>query len=306
MHASRDLLLDSLARRQHGVFSRRQVLELGFVDSMISRRLATGAWLRLDEGAYTLTSHPFTAAPMHGRDLGDSCRRDRRDCGARAPRPADFQAGRSRAAGPAFARNARTSLATIRSASCVRRVTIDHIPCLPLVDTVLRLAGRISPANLAAAVDHVLVTKRVTIDELQDRFVECVPRRAAGRGQLRGLLESRGESGFVPATSQLERWLRRMLGNAGDEFVFEPSPPWWPNGEGRVDAYCAPCRLIVEADGRRWHTREADFVRDRRRDNVAVAHGHAVLRFTHFDLRNNRDTCLAHVDETIATRAWRP
>jgi very-short-patch-repair endonuclease len=150
---------------------------------------------------------------------------------------------------------------------------------------------------------YVLVARLATIEDLLDRFVECVPRRAAGRGQLRELLESRGESGFVPATSQLERWLRLMLGDAASgEFVFEASPPWWPDGEGRVDAYCAPRRLIVEADGRRWHTREADFVQDRRRDNLAAAHGHAVLRFTFIDLRDHREECRSMVEETIAAR----
>jgi very-short-patch-repair endonuclease len=301
MDASRDRLLDSRARRQHGAFSRRQVLELGFVDSMIHRRLASGEWLRLDEGVYALTSHPFTW---------------RRQCmAATLAVPAGVIAGTAapvlhdlptfRPTGvellvPRFARNARTPLATVRSASSVRRVTIDHIPCLPLPDTVVRLLNRISPADLAATVDHVLVARLATIEDLQNRFVDCVPRRAPGRGRLRELLESRGESGFVPATTQLERRLRLMLPSG--EFVFEASPPWWPNGEGRVDAFCAPCRLIVEADGRRWHTREADFVRDRRRDNLAVAHGHAVLRFTYVDLRDHRDECRSVVQDTIAAR----
>jgi very-short-patch-repair endonuclease len=66
--------------------------------------------------------------------------------------------------------------------------------------------------------------------------------------------------------------------------VYEYELPWWPHGEGRVDAYAPSHSLIVEADGRAWHVRERDFIKDRRRDNAATAHGHATLRFTWVDL----------------------
>jgi very-short-patch-repair endonuclease len=40
-------------------------------------------------------------------------------------------------------------------------------------------------------------------------------------------------------------------------------------------------RLVLEADGRRWHARVADFDNDRWRDNQAAALGLRVMRFTH-------------------------
>jgi very-short-patch-repair endonuclease len=59
-----------------------------------------------------------------------------------------------------------------------------------------------------------------------------------------------------------------------------------------VDAYIAPWLLIVEGDGRRWHNRRADMARDRLRDNEAVPHGYAVLRFTYEMLRDSPEKCV--------------
>ena len=62
--------------------------------------------------------------------------------------------------------------------------------------------------------------------------------------------------------------------------------------DATVDLYSAAWRLIVEADGRRWHTRKADQERDNLRDNEAVTHGYAVLRFTWPMLTRSADRCL--------------
>ena len=86
------------------------------------------------------------------------------------------------------------------------------------------------------------------------------------------------------------------------EFGYEFELPWWPAGQGRVDAYSAEHRLIVEADGRGWHTRERDFVKDRRRDNLATANGHATLRFTCVDLLNYADENRSAGGTDLATR----
>jgi len=62
--------------------------------------------------------------------------------------------------------------------------------------------------------------------------------------------------------------------------------------EPTVDSYIPDWRMIVEADGRRWHTRKADFERDRLRDNAAAAAGMVVIRFTYQMLKNHPEQCL--------------
>lgn len=55
-------------------------------------------------------------------------------------------------------------------------------------------------------------------------------------------------------------------------------------GRGRVDAAYPAAHLIVEADGRRWHTRVDDFARDRQRDIEAGLLGWRVVRLVWADL----------------------
>ena len=68
--------------------------------------------------------------------------------------------------------------------------------------------------------------------------------------------------------------------------------------DATVDAYVRTWRLIVEGDGRRWHTRKADHDRDRLRDNEAVAHGYVVLRFTYEMLRDSPESVIETILRT--------
>ncbi len=57
----------------------------------------------------------------------------------------------------------------------------------------------------------------------------------------------------------------------------------------RVDALLVDAPVIIESDGRRWHTRVADFERDRQRDRAAASHGYVTMRFTYDELRCDPD-----------------
>ncbi|MGH8958306.1 MAG: DUF559 domain-containing protein [Acidimicrobiia bacterium] len=70
-----------------------------------------------------------------------------------------------------------------------------------------------------------------------------------------------------------------------------------------MDCFIDDWLLIVEADGRRWHSRQADFERDRTRDNAATAVGIATLRFTWDMLKRRPRECLATLLQTGRIRA---
>ncbi len=65
----------------------------------------------------------------------------------------------------------------------------------------------------------------------------------------------------------------------------------------RVDALIPGWQAIIEADGRRWHTRVDDFERDLERDNDAVTHGYRPVRFSWHQLTARRDYVFATLDE---------
>lgn len=297
-----DPAIDAIARRQHGAFSRPQALAVGLSSRMIQRRISAGDWIPLDRGVYALASHPFSwlrqamAATLAVPDAALSG-----PSAAVLRRLDDFRPGRIEIVVPRK-RNGVTRLATVRHSDFAQAAKVNGIPCLTVAHTILSLAGRTAPERLDRVVDSALGRRFVTLEELQDRFVTWVGYRRPGVADLRRILEAKG-NGWVPPTTELEHLLRAFLAAPGlPEFGYEIELPWWPAGQGRVDAYSAEHRLIVEADGRGWHTRERDFVKDRRRDNLATANGHATLRFTFVDLLHYVDENRLLVEQTLATR----
>jgi very-short-patch-repair endonuclease len=57
----------------------------------------------------------------------------------------------------------------------------------------------------------------------------------------------------------------------------------------KVDFYWPDLRLVVETDGLRYHRTPAQQARDRVRDQAHLAAGFIPLRFTHWQVRYERD-----------------
>ncbi len=109
------------------------------------------------------------------------------------------------------------------------------------------------------------------------------PSGKKGSTALRQVLAERGP-GYVPPEGELERRLLTVLRVGGLPAPVRQHPLPALAGSGRVDvAY--PCRrLLIEGDGRRWHTNPASTKADRSRDNEAAALGWRALRFGWDDL----------------------
>jgi very-short-patch-repair endonuclease len=123
----------------------------------------------------------------------------------------------------------------------------------------------------------------------------------AGLPRIRPLVLERLADGWTPPESELEALLFGLLDRLPEKphairQAGLPSP-------GRVDLLLPDHRLIVEADGRRWHTRVADFDRDTWRDNQATANGYGVLRFTWVHLHHLTDDVLGLVGTTLHRRS---
>ncbi len=71
---------------------------------------------------------------------------------------------------------------------------------------------------------------------------------------------------------------------------------------GRVDMAYESHRLVIEADGRRWHATSAAFLEDRERDNKAQLAGWRVLRFSWWDVEERP----AYVTSAIRTALCAP
>jgi very-short-patch-repair endonuclease len=116
------------------------------------------------------------------------------------------------------------------------------------------------------------------------------------------VLDERGP-GHVPPASQLERELddlielfglttpRRQFPHPGRQFV-----------KGCVDRAYVDAQLVLEADGRRWHTRIQDIKRDRERDNDAARAGWQTLRLLREHILGDPEGTAATIRETYAVR----
>ena len=155
---------------------------------------------------------------------------------------------------------------------------------LTVRDTLFAVAGLVPVRTLVPALDDALGDRLVTVEQLQERYLELAPSRRRGFALMRRLIEARSHDAFVPPSSALERLLYGVLDRPGMPRYQAQAPlPWAP--DKRVDAMLIDAPVIIEGDGRRWHTRVADFERDRERDRAAALHGYRTLRYTWTDLR---------------------
>lgn len=299
-----DLALDHLARRQYGCFSRHQARQLGFSTTQIRRRLASGRWLRLGRGVYCLASAPATthrrykAAELSApgatvSGLAAAHVWQLPGCGAVAPEITVVPSA-----------SGRSDLARVRRRAHVARTRIDGLTVTTLDQTLVDVVPRLGATRLDRIFDHVVVERKVDVGSLADLAERAVATRRPG-GRILDALVAERITGADVSESVLELEFDRLLGRAPDVPVArgQVSLPWWRRGRGRFDRVVPPWRLLVEVDGRAWHTRVQAFDDDRWRDNLAASNGFALLRFTARHLGHHGDEVLDLIRRTGARRA---
>ncbi|HEX2038110.1 MAG TPA: type IV toxin-antitoxin system AbiEi family antitoxin domain-containing protein [Acidimicrobiales bacterium] len=268
--------LDRLARRQHGLVTRRQALDSGFSATAVKRRVALGTWLPLAAGVYALASSP----PTWQRQVLAAClavggiashRTAAALWGLSGFRPGPVHVlvahGRSSCAAPATIHQSRT----LRPAEVTR---VDGIPVTRVARTLADLARHVARPALEDAVDDALCRRLVPLDSLA--------RQRASPG-FNAVLAT-WHDGSAPHEVAEARLLRRVL-HAG-----LPPPETqhevWHAGRfvARLDLAWPDRRLAVELDGFRWHASPRAFQRDRARRNVLVHLDWTVYQATPADL----------------------
>lgn len=301
-----DRLIDEFASRQYGCVSKAQACRAGMTNSMIHHRLSSGAWIRLASGVYAVASAPprwerqvaaavlsrprsivggSTAAFLHGFE--------------------GFKKGRPEIIVPEGA-NTRSALATVRKSMWFNELGTTRVAGFAATnkaETLLSVAGRLSIERLEVVLDDQLVTGSVTVDDFEVVRRRVAKGRVRGSGRLFPLLDERAHDAWEPPSNQLERYLDRLVDHPDVPAATRQHPFRFDRIPMIVDLYIADWRLILEADGRRWHTRRADFERDRARDNAAAAQGLAVLRFTWRMLTRDFEGCRRTLLETGAVRS---
>jgi very-short-patch-repair endonuclease len=156
----------------------------------------------------------------------------------------------------------------------------DGISVTRIVRTLIDIACDLADGQLERAVNEA--DRLDLIDPEALRLSLDGYRGQRGVRRLRGLLDRRT---FRMTDSELERWFLPQVRLAG-----MPMPLTQQHLNGfRVDFYWPELRLVVETDGLRYHRTPAQQARDRVRDQAHLAAGFTPLRFTHWQVRYERD-----------------
>jgi hypothetical protein len=177
----------------------------------------------------------------------------------------------------------RWKVHTTRDLPAADRTRIDGIPVTSAWRTLFDLAAVLPRQPLERLVDELHAAGTMKLGAVARRFAQYRRPGRTGVVVLARILEARSP-GYVPPASELEALLREVLERGG-----HPQPDWQrphPGGPaiGRVDAIYESCNLIIEVDGRRWHSQVEQMEADRHRDIAAALAGYHTMRFTWGDL----------------------
>lgn len=266
----------ALAGAQHGVVSRRQLLERGLSERGIEHRLARGRLHPVMRGVYAVGRPELS---RKGEWMaGILCCRA---AAALSHRSAAALWGIGAETEPVVEISLRASTGPRRPNLRVHRrsglrpeeiVVREGIPVTSLVRTFMDLALTLPTGELEAMI--AAADKRDLIDPetLRRRLAEQPSRR--GVGPLKEAIDRRT---FRLTDSELERRFLRIVARAR---VPLPLTQQRVNGY-RVDFFWPDLGLVVETDGLRYHRTPAQQSRDQRRDQTHTAAGLTPLRFSH-------------------------
>jgi hypothetical protein len=308
MGMSPDEHVAALASTQASTVSRAQALAIGVSDRMIATRLRRGRWLHLHPGVYAIAG----AAPSWEQQLwgavlavGPGAIVSHETALLLGGLDERYAPRHPLALSVPRGRHHRVRGAIVHQIGDLRAHHVHTIhglrasvPARAIVD----LAGTVGPRRLAALVD--LATDRLTSTA---RIATCMAELARpgkpGLSRLGAVLDDRGP-GHVPPQSELEARLFDALAAAGLPPPRRQFPlPGRGAVEGMVDAAYVEARVIVEADGRRWHTRIRDLLRDHDRDAEAARVGWQTLRFLYERITESPHEVAATVDDVLRVRS---
>jgi very-short-patch-repair endonuclease len=272
----------ALARRQHGVITRAQLLALGFTDEAIKHRLREARLHPVWRGVYAVGRPELT---REGTWMAATltCNGALSHSSAAALWQLRPQTGGSieMTVAPERRVRARGVVVHRRKAEVTTR---KGIPVTSLVQTFVDISTRLTADDLEAAINEADL-RGLTNPERLRRALNG--RRGAKR--LSTLLDRRT---FVLTRSRLERLFIPIARQTG---LPKPETRAWVNGY-EVDFYWPELGLVVETDGLRYHRTPAQQAADRRRDQTHTAEGLIPLRFTHAQVAYERE----HVKATLA------
>jgi very-short-patch-repair endonuclease len=288
-----------LARQQHWVITRAQLLVLGFSSEAIRHRIERRRLNPVLRGVYAVGRPTLT---RHGRWMaavlvcGDGALLSHSSAAA-LWRIGFEQRNLIEVSLPRLSRRRRQGIQIHRRPSLnVRRgaTTYQGIPVTTSVQTLIDLALRLDRRGIERMINEADKYDLVHPPELREALGQR--QGEAGVARLRHILDRRT---FRLTKEELERLFLPLARDAG---LPTPLTGQWVNGF-EVDFYWPDLGLVVETDGLRYHRTPAEQARDRLRDQAHTATGLTQLRFTHEQVRYEPDYVVRVLAATALSRS---
>jgi very-short-patch-repair endonuclease len=279
-------VLARIARRQHGVVTRKQLLDAGVSSDEIRWRLREGSLIRVHRGVYRVGHR---APSIEARYLaavlacGDGAVLSGQAAGylwglvkGTAP-PPEVTAPKKRKVSGVRTRHARRGE--------IEATTWRGIPITTVPRTLVDLSSLLQSEDLARACHEAGVLHRTTPRQVEKVLTKRP--NTPGAKQLRKVMR-----GDVHVTlSRLERKFLTRLAEAGLPLPITNKPA----GSKRVDCRWPQHKLTVELDSYRYHSSRHAWELDRRREREAHARGDEFRRYTHYDVFDAPEQMLAEL-----------
>lgn len=297
-----------VATSQAGCVARAQALEAGMSDSMIRNRVHRRHWRRLHPGVYVVGGAPQTwhqdvwaAALAAGPQVTVSHESALLLHGVPVDQLPRYPVTLTAPPGC----HHRISGAVVHQLGDPEPRHIVDLAGLPVSRpdrAIIEVAANLKARRLGSLLDYLITERQTSLAQVATCLGEVAARGKRGVRTLGSVLDERGD-GYVPPASWLEQRLLETLANAGlPPPVRQIELPGRGVVEGIVDAGYPEARLLIEADGRRWHSRQVDQRWDRLRDGEAARVGWLTLRFFYEQIVEEPNEVAATVDDVRTTR----
>lgn len=281
----RDARLALLAGRQAGAFTYSQALNVGFPRSTIGRRLGSGAWQRLHPGVYSsggvnrsreLDLWAAALAAGHGAVLSH-------ESAALAHGAERLPLHPITLTNPHGSHHRIEGVVVHQIDDLIRthRTTWKGLPVSTPARTIVELGATQGVETIGRVADDLVRERRTSYAAIASVLAAVTRPGKPGIEKLALVLDERS-GGYVPPASELERCLFSALEAGGLPPPVRQLPlPGRDAIRGIADGGYLDALVVLEADGRRWHTRVEAARRDRERDAQVIRAGWVPLRFVY-------------------------
>lgn len=271
--------------------TRREALEAGFSDRVVERLVRTGVLRRVRRGVFVLAGAPVTQLTVIRAGLA-----------AVGPGAVASHETAAWLAGlvdrpPEVVHACTTSAYTRRvpgvvvhrSSRPLRIRSFQGVACTDVARTLVDVAGRLRPAEVASAVDRALAGG---LTRLGDLVAELGSGRRGGAALRRCLIERGDICG--PTASVLEARMARLFRSSGLP-IPRAEVHAGPGGRYRIDYAFEDRPLALELYGYAWHHSPEHMTRDLARQRRLALDGWLVLIFSWPDVVHHAPRVVAEI-----------